>query len=154
MALVVNIIFSFLDVEAIKLSIDPKGSYSLDVGSTTWLKSSPTFATAGGKTYTTDSTSTPLVLKSSSSAKGKDNAGAWMGTFYLYQFGSTSIFLQASIRQYDTFAIFDQVSVFGSLTLKSRAVILLFAKGKVFITNNSEGWENIKILVSENFSIF
>ena len=48
----------------IKVSVDSQGGYSLSVGSTTWLMNAPAFATAGGKTYSTDASATDkMVLK-------------------------------------------------------------------------------------------
>ena len=94
----------------IKLAVDSHGGYSLSVGSTAWLMSAPTFVTAGGKTYSTNaSAANKLNLKGTKMSSGQDNIGNWTSTIFMYELGTTSLQVHMIVRQYESFAIFEQV---------------------------------------------
>ena len=102
----------------IKVSVDSQGGYSLIVGSTTWLMNAPAFATAGGKTYSTDASATDkMVLKGTKTSSGHDNIGHWTSTIFMYELGSTGLQVHLSIVQYESFVIFEQVSKFHDCNL-------------------------------------
>ena len=102
----------------IKVSVDSHGGYSLSVGSTTWLMNAPAFATAGGKTYSTDASATnKMMLKGTKSSSGHDNIGHWTSTVFVYELGSTGIEVHLSIVQYESFVVFEQVSKFCGYNL-------------------------------------
>lgn len=102
----------------IKVSVDSQGGYSLSVGSTTWLMNAPAFATAGGKTYSTDASATDkMVLKGTKTSSGHDNIGHWTSTIFMYELGSTGLQVHLSIVQYESFVIFEQVSKFHDCNL-------------------------------------
>ena len=102
----------------IKVSVDSQGGYSLSVGSTTWLMNAPAFATAGGKTYSTDASATDkMVLKGTKTSSGHDNIGHWTSTIFMYELGSTGLQVHFSIVQYESFVIFEQVSKFHDCNL-------------------------------------
>ena len=76
------------------------------------------FATAGGKTYSTDALATnEMVLKGTKTSSGHDNIGHWTSTIFMYELGSTGLQVHLSIVQYESFVIFEQVSKFHDCNL-------------------------------------
>lgn len=67
--------------------------------------------TAGGQTFTNDPSATnKLVLKSTKNSSGQDNIGKWTSTVFVYELGTSSLFVHMGVKQYNTFAVFEQVS--------------------------------------------
>ena len=83
--------------------------------------SAPTFVTAGGKTYSTDASATnKLVLKGTKMSSGHDNIGHWTSSIFMYELGTTSLQVHMTVRQYDSFAVFEQVRTFQVYNLTGK----------------------------------
>ena len=89
---------------------DGQGGYTINIGSSTWLKSAPSFVTANKKLYKADpNASDKLIVSSTGETYGHDNAGIWNATYTTYRLGTSDIYLRFVIKQYDSFIVFDQV---------------------------------------------
>ena len=96
---------------------DDKGSYSLYINGKLWLQNGPTFFNGYGKTWSTDSTESPLVLKSVTQLSGGDANEKWKETQFTYTLGNTKTSVIAAIRIYTasiyttTKVLFSQVNI-------------------------------------------
>ena len=87
----------------------------------------PAFATAGGKTYSTDASATDkMVLKGTRKLSGHDNIGQWTSTIFMYELGSSGIQVHLYIVQYESFVVFEQVSTFFIVICSSENLIIIF----------------------------
>ena len=97
---------------------DDKGSYSLYINGKLWLQNGPTFFNGYGKTWSTDSTESPLVLKSVTELSGGDANEKWKETQFTYTLGNTKTSVIAAIRIYTasiyttTKVLFSQVNIY------------------------------------------
>ena len=79
---------------------DDKGSYSLYINNKLWLENGPTFFNGYGKTWSTNSTDYPLLLKSVTQLSGGDVYEQWKETQFTYTLGDTKTSVIAAIRIY------------------------------------------------------
>ncbi|XP_064616875.1 uncharacterized protein LOC135480876 [Liolophura sinensis] len=78
------------------IRVNTDGSYSIQLGNTTWLNSAPTFFNSDGEVFTRADGS--LILINTMDVIGTDNLGKWKASNFHYVAGSTQI--MAGIKQY------------------------------------------------------
>lgn len=93
-------LFAVTAGEEFELKINNDSSYSLSINGKMWLQSGPTFFNGYGKTWSTDSSQYPLILKNVRKISGGDVSEQWQETQFTYGLGNTNTSVVAAIRLY------------------------------------------------------
>ena len=105
--------------------IKDDGSYALSADGKLWLESGPTFFNGFGKTWSTNSSANPLMLKKVTKQNGTAPTEKWAKTMFQYELGDTNTTVIATVMLYSgvcgSGVLFTQSFPDGAVDTKSQS---------------------------------